>query len=172
MFCDCPNLPWPWITALDHKALDYPEGLFPRTSAAPASMRMLQGTSICTCASPCTQAGCTVSPDYFKVMPCGALNAVGGYSQQHGVILCQDQLHTRSQVASTALHELLHAYDDCRAGSAGLDWADCRAHACAEVCPGLSWALHCCAQGVWIKLLIESVGGMGGERGGSVSALR
>ena len=58
----------------------------------------------------------------------------GGFAQQQGVLLCHDQLFTPSQVTSTALHELIHAYDDCRAGVNGLDWADCQAHACSEVC--------------------------------------
>lgn len=107
------------------------------------------------------------------------MRAVGGYSQEHGIILCHDQLRTPSQasegthlawpvqprstpvltrrlkgpsrscvlpllprrttplsaqVASTALHELIHAYDDCRAKpKGGLDWDNCRAHACTEV---------------------------------------
>ena len=29
------------------------------------------------------------------------------------------------------IHELIHAYDDCRA--ANLDWANCAHHACSEV---------------------------------------
>ncbi|KAF5839781.1 peptidase M76 [Dunaliella salina] len=92
-----------------------------------------EGSKLQQCLEAMKQAGCKVGPDYFKVMPCGALRAVGGYSQQQGVILCHDQLQTPSQVTSTALHELLHAYDDCRAGAGGLDWADCQTHACAEV---------------------------------------
>ncbi len=71
---------------------------------------------------------------FFKVLDCHLLEAGGGYSPAHGVLLCRNQLRTVEQVHSTVLHELLHAYDDCRAQpQGGLDWTNCHQHACAEV---------------------------------------
>ena len=48
------------------------------------------------------------------------------------VILCEDQQQTQhpSLVASMLAHELVHAYDQCRAK---VRWNDCRHHACSEV---------------------------------------
>ncbi|KAL6749376.1 peptidase M76 family-domain-containing protein [Haematococcus lacustris] len=78
------------------------------------------------------QLGCPVDRQYFNVVDC-KMQAGGGYSPTHGVVLCQDELRTKEQVHSTVLHELVHAYDDCRAGPGGLDWTNCRQHACTEV---------------------------------------
>jgi inner membrane protease ATP23 len=41
-------------------------------------------------------------------------------------------MNTQDDVNQVVIHELIHAYDDCRA--ANLDWADCAHHACSEVC--------------------------------------
>ena len=47
-------------------------------------------------------------------------------------ICCNEeaQLHSQQEVNNAMVHELLHAYDHCRAG--GLDWANCDHHACSE----------------------------------------
>lgn len=41
-------------------------------------------------------------------------------------------MNMQDEVNQVVIHELIHAYDDCRA--ANLDWADCAHHACSEVC--------------------------------------
>ena len=48
------------------------------------------------------------------------------------IILCEDQQQTQhpSLVAASLAHELVHAYDQCRAH---VRWNDCRHHACSEV---------------------------------------
>lgn len=47
------------------------------------------------------------------------------------VILCHNRLEHRREVELAVAHELVHAYDFCRA--ADLDLTDCRHHACTEV---------------------------------------
>ena len=41
-------------------------------------------------------------------------------------------MNIQDEVNQVVIHELIHAYDDCRA--ANLDWANCAHHACSEVC--------------------------------------
>ena len=55
----------------------------------------------------------------------------GGFSPDYGVILCHNRLEHRREVELAVAHELIHAYDFCRA--ADLDLADCRHHACTEI---------------------------------------
>lgn len=40
-------------------------------------------------------------------------------------------MNIQDDVNQVVIHELIHAYDDCRA--ANLDWANCAHHACSEV---------------------------------------
>jgi len=40
-------------------------------------------------------------------------------------------MDAQDDVNQVVIHELIHAYDDCRV--ANLDWADCAHHACSEV---------------------------------------
>ncbi|GAX74907.1 hypothetical protein CEUSTIGMA_g2353.t1 [Chlamydomonas eustigma] len=76
------------------------------------------------------EAGCEVGRDYFKVVKCDTQTG-GGFSIQHGVVLCYNQLQTNADVQSTMVHELLHAYDYCR--NPNMDFADCKQHACSEI---------------------------------------
>jgi hypothetical protein len=78
----------------------------------------------------CSQAGCPIERSYFKVLTCGA-QVNGGFSLEHGVILCHNRLQTFRDVEHAMAHELVHAYDHCRV--AVLDWTSCRQHACTEV---------------------------------------
>jgi mitochondrial inner membrane protease ATP23 len=48
------------------------------------------------------------------------------------VIICHNYLGSQEEVDHALLHELVHAYDHCRASN--LDWANCEHHACSEVC--------------------------------------
>lgn len=57
--------------------------------------------------------------------------AVGGGFQDDGtVILCANHLQSQSMTSTTLVHELIHAYDQCRAY---LDWSNCVHHACSEI---------------------------------------
>ena len=47
-----------------------------------------------------------------------------------GVVLCENQSLTQSDVNDVITHELIHAYDHCRAK---VDWGNCVHHACSEI---------------------------------------
>ena len=48
------------------------------------------------------------------------------------VVICVNHLHSPEEVKNAMVHELIHAYDHCRAAT--LDWCNCDHHACSEVC--------------------------------------
>ena len=52
-------------------------------------------------------------------------------------------MNIQDEVNQVVIHELIHAYDDCRA--ANLDWTNCAHHACSEVCfaETTSYFQHC-----------------------------
>ncbi|MFS7956353.1 putative peptidase M76, ATP23 [Helianthus anomalus] len=52
----------------------------------------------------------------------------GGYSRGEGIVVCSNHLTIQDEVTQVVIHELIHAYDDCRA--ANLDWTNCAHHAC------------------------------------------
>ena len=47
------------------------------------------------------------------------------------ILVCCNHMTIQDEVTQVVIHELIHAYDDCRA--ANLDWANCAHHACSEV---------------------------------------
>lgn len=47
------------------------------------------------------------------------------------VVICINHLTSYEEVRNAIVHELIHAYDHCRAAS--LDWTNCDHHACSEV---------------------------------------
>lgn len=49
-------------------------------------------------------------------------------------MVCSNHMSIQDEVNQVVIHELIHAYDDCRA--ANLNWANCAHHACSEVCIG------------------------------------
>jgi inner membrane protease ATP23 len=57
--------------------------------------------------------------------------AVGGGFQDDGtVILCANHIRSQAMASTTLVHELIHAFDQCRAY---LDWSNCIHHACSEI---------------------------------------
>lgn len=76
------------------------------------------------------EAGCEVGKGFFRVESCDA-QAGGGFRPPDGVILCHNHLISQQEVNHALTHELLHAYDHCRA--ANVDWHNCDHHACSEV---------------------------------------
>jgi inner membrane protease ATP23 len=74
--------------------------------------------------------GCPVTPEFFSCRPCGDIPAVGGYVPDEGVVLCADNVRTQGEVTRTIRHELIHAFDHCRAH---VDWNNLEHVACAEV---------------------------------------
>jgi inner membrane protease ATP23 len=82
--------------------------------------------------------GCEPKADFFKLNFCdGQIN--GGFNNADDgpeVVLCHNHLKTQDSVDQTITHELIHAYDQCRAK---IDWTNCDHHACSEV--SLGWCL-------------------------------
>ena len=77
------------------------------------------------------KAGCSVDPSsFFRVENCEATIA-GGFRPRSGVVVCQNHVQTQEEVNNLLAHELIHAYDHCRA--ANLDWNNCHHHTCSEV---------------------------------------
>ena len=47
------------------------------------------------------------------------------------VVVCSNHVSAQEEINHALTHELIHAYDHCRA--ADLDWTNCEHHACSEV---------------------------------------
>lgn len=45
--------------------------------------------------------------------------------------VCSNYMRYQDEVNQVIIHELIHAYDECRA--ANLEWSNCAHHACSEV---------------------------------------
>ncbi|XP_061364362.1 mitochondrial inner membrane protease ATP23-like isoform X2 [Gastrolobium bilobum] len=76
------------------------------------------------------KAGCGVQDNFFKAVICDQ-PAAGAYIPGEGVRVCSNNIRIQDQVNRVVTHELIHAFDDCRA--ANLDWDDCAHHACSEI---------------------------------------
>ncbi|GFP82602.1 probable serine/threonine-protein phosphatase 2a regulatory subunit b'' subunit ton2 [Phtheirospermum japonicum] len=46
------------------------------------------------------------------------------------IVVCSNRLQIQDEVTQVVIHELFHAYDECRA--ANLNWSDCAHHACTR----------------------------------------
>ncbi|CAK4086507.1 unnamed protein product [Aphanomyces euteiches] len=80
--------------------------------------------------------GCKIKdiPDFFSSEHCNG-NINGGFrlndKGKPGVVLCQNHILDQEWMNRTLAHELIHAFDHCRAK---IDWrTDCDSHACSEV---------------------------------------
>jgi inner membrane protease ATP23 len=93
------------------------------------------------------KAGCPVDRRFFTVETCEKA-LVGGFRPPDGVralkrrswvqadarvkvVLCHNQIVSATEFENALVHELVHAFDHCRA--ADLSWSNCRHHACSEV---------------------------------------
>jgi inner membrane protease ATP23 len=56
----------------------------------------------------------------------------GGFSPDHGILLCANEMRDRKHLEDTLAHEMVHAWDHLRWK---VDWADLRHAACTEVWP-------------------------------------
>ncbi|GFP82768.1 mitochondrial inner membrane protease atp23 [Phtheirospermum japonicum] len=74
--------------------------------------------------------GCCIGSNFIKVGHCKGAT-VGEYVKGQGIVVCSNRLQIQDEVTQVVIHELIHAYDECRA--ANLDWSDCAHHACSEV---------------------------------------
>lgn len=76
------------------------------------------------------QAGCAVDSSFIRVEHCSA-QVGGGFRPPDGVVICHNHLASQAEVDNALTHELIHAYDHCRAKN--LDWYDLQHHACSEI---------------------------------------
>ncbi|KAL8153819.1 hypothetical protein V2J09_011579 [Rumex salicifolius] len=79
------------------------------------------------------KAGCDIGNNFIKAVNCDKQMA-GGYTRGDGIIVCSNHMNMQDEVTQVVIHELIHAYDDCRA--ANLDWTNCAHHACSEIRAG------------------------------------
>eukprot|EP00474_Spongospora_subterranea_P010609 CRZ11067.1 hypothetical protein [Spongospora subterranea] len=80
-----------------------------------------------------TRSGCRVDERYFRCVPC--VEQVGGglYYDDKGhtsVVLCENRLVSQDQTTTASVHELIHAFDHCRAEQ---DIHNLVHHACTEI---------------------------------------
>jgi len=81
---------------------------------------------------------CKIPPDFLVCRQCppgisGGFAVhdpaqVGVYKPQ--IVMCQNGMLEKETFENTLVHELVHAYDQCRAK---IDWSNCLHHACTEV---------------------------------------
>ncbi|KAH8947951.1 hypothetical protein BDL97_11G071800 [Sphagnum fallax] len=77
------------------------------------------------------KAGCPVGDKFFKPEEC-SMQVGGGFKRDDGVVICSNHVMLQDEVDVALTHELLHAYDHCRA--ANLDWTN---YSCSQ----LKWRL-------------------------------
>jgi len=76
------------------------------------------------------KAGCPWDESKFSCITCSQ-PALGNFDVSDNTIkLCGDQLRTQGDTNLTMAHELIHAFDDCRAY---VDWTNIDHHACSEI---------------------------------------
>lgn len=54
----------------------------------------------------------------------------GGFSPDHGIQICANEMRSQGHMEDTLAHEMVHAWDHLRFK---VDWADLRHAACTEV---------------------------------------
>ncbi|XP_043824950.1 mitochondrial inner membrane protease ATP23 homolog isoform X2 [Dromiciops gliroides] len=79
------------------------------------------------------RSGCTISRErHFSCEDCNG-NVSGGFdSATSQIVLCQNNIHNQAHMNRVVTHELIHAFDHCRAH---VDWFTNVKHlACSETC--------------------------------------
>ena len=80
------------------------------------------------------EAGCSLGEQgggrFIRVEDCQN-SIMGGFTPGDGVTVCHNNIGSQAELESTLTHELIHAYDHCRAR--GMDFKNCEHHACTEV---------------------------------------
>ncbi|KAL7232684.1 hypothetical protein ACSBR2_010654 [Camellia fascicularis] len=69
------------------------------------------------------KAGCSFGDKFIAAVHC-----------DKEIMVCSNHMNIQDDVNQVVIHELIHAYDDCRA--ANLDWSNCAHHACSEIRAG------------------------------------
>jgi inner membrane protease ATP23 len=77
--------------------------------------------------------GCPVSAQYVQCVPC-AVPMGGAFELREdgssGIVVCQNHVKSQEHAMRTLAHELLHAFDHCRAH---VDFSNLHQHACTEI---------------------------------------
>jgi len=76
------------------------------------------------------EAGCEVPRDFFRATRCDQ-DVSGGFVPGRGVEVCHNFLSRQGDIDRVLVHELVHAFDYCRAKD--MDWTICEHHACSEI---------------------------------------
>lgn len=102
--------------------------------------------------------GCKMEAGFYSSVECeGQIN--GGFhldeADKPGVVLCQNHIPDQEWMDRTLAHELIHAFDHCRAK---MDWSNCEQHACSEVTRSLSVCCHL-RIGLGVGMLMASLSG-------------
>ncbi|KAK9673448.1 hypothetical protein RND81_12G168600 [Saponaria officinalis] len=79
------------------------------------------------------KSGCFIGDNFFKAINCNK-EVSGGYARGVGIMICSNNIDLQDEVDQVVIHELIHAYDDCRAGN--LNWTNCAHHVCSEIRAG------------------------------------
>lgn len=84
-----------------------------------------------------TDLGCKLPPNFFVCRTCEQEMAGGFLLPEKGskvynpkIIMCENKQIDTRMFQNTVIHELIHAYDICRAK---VDWNNCRHYACTEI---------------------------------------
>ncbi|KAF9350809.1 Mitochondrial inner membrane protease atp23 [Mortierella sp. AD094] len=75
------------------------------------------------------KAGCPLTKNMLECTPCDRTRS-GGFSKDHGIMLCQNGFFSKKHQEHTMIHEMIHMYDHC---VFNVDWGNLRHHACSEV---------------------------------------
>mmetsp|Transcript_9502 Transcript_9502/g.12437 ORF Transcript_9502/g.12437 Transcript_9502/m.12437 type:complete len:186 (-) Transcript_9502:193-750(-) len=82
--------------------------------------------------------GCTIPKNFISCQSCEVDGISGGFvnsdqtsnESKPQVVVCEDRIFDQQHLNDTIVHELIHAYDACRAH---MDPANLRQHACTEI---------------------------------------
>ncbi|XP_020245292.1 mitochondrial inner membrane protease ATP23-like [Asparagus officinalis] len=77
------------------------------------------------------KAGCPFWVRLILAANCKTQAYAGGYASGNGISVCCNHMTYQDEINQVLIHELVHAYDDCRAKN--MDWKNCAHHACSEI---------------------------------------
>jgi inner membrane protease ATP23 len=78
----------------------------------------------------------------------GFVRQGGGFSPDHGILICANEMRDRKHLEDTLAHEMVHAWDHLRWK---VDWADLRHAACTEVWLLQNWYERMVLMGIQIR---------------------
>jgi len=76
------------------------------------------------------KAGCPWDPDKFTCITCDAPVEAGFDKSNDSIKICGNNVTNYNAVSLAVTHELIHAFDDCRAHA---NWNNLHHHACSEI---------------------------------------